>query len=373
MRDHLKNLGIASRFVYNSEKTKANLFATIGDSPRPGIVLSGHTDVVPVKDQAWESDPFKAVVKDGKIYGRGTCDMKSFIAVCLAKTPELIAAKLSAPIHFAFSYDEEVGCLGVRGLLDDMARNNLRPAGCIVGEPTDMRVVIAHKGKRAYRCCVRGQEAHSSLTTSGVNAIEFASDLILYMRRMAERMQRSEQRQPGFDVPFTTLLTTVIKGGMSFNNTNTIPSECEFVFEYRYLPGVDPDQIINEVRDYAHTELLPYMRGVAPESNIKFDLKLSYPGLNTEEQAEIADLAARLAPQSAFGKVAFGTEAGLFQQAGIPSVICGPGDIQQAHRPNEFISLEQVAKCETFIDKLIEQMSSGHPVPSSKRQVLDVA
>lgn len=362
MRDWLNDHGAVCRLTYDGEKRKANLFATIGECEQPGVVLSGHTDVVPVVDQPWETDPFQAVVRDGRIYGRGTTDMKSFIAVCLTAAPRFASAPLKMPVHFAFSYDEEVGCLGVRGLLDDLARNQIRPAGCIVGEPSGMRVIIAHKGKRSYRCCVRGQEAHSSVTPLGVNAIECAAEIIMYIREMAERARRSEQRQEGFDVPFTTLLTTVIRGGMSFNNTNTIPGDCEFIFEYRYLPGVNPEQIISEIRDYAYSEILPAMRAVSQNSDIRFELKLSYPGLNTEEQAAIAELARQLAPHGDFGKVAFGAEAGLFQQAGIPSIICGPGDIRQAHRTNEFITLEQVALCEQFIDRLIDQMCRGQSV-----------
>jgi acetylornithine deacetylase len=362
--DYLRRFGIATRLTYGESGKKANLFATIGDGTKPGIVLSGHTDVVPVDGQKWDSDPFAASFVDGRIYGRGACDMKSFIAVVLAKTADFVSAKLRAPIHFAFSYDEEVGCLGVRELLADLAENNIRPAGCIVGEPTGMQVVLAHKGKRAYRCCVRGQEAHSSMTPNGVNAIEVAADLIHYIRAIGKRMERIEQRQAGFDVPFTTLSTNLITGGIA---SNTIPRDCEFLFEYRYLPGVDPDGIIREVRDYAHSELLPEMRKIAQDSRIDFDVQTDYPGLNSEEQAPIAELARALTAKKGFGKVAFGAEAGLFQTASIPSIICGPGDIGQAHKANEFITFEQVALCEAFIDKLIDQVSGDNPIFASSR------
>jgi acetylornithine deacetylase len=356
-RDYLRGFGIDCRLSYDADKRKANLFATIGDRTGGGLVLSGHTDVVPVVGQDWDTDPFVATVKDGKIFGRGTCDMKSFIAVCLAKVPVLAHANLPSPVHFAFSYDEEVGCLGVRGLLDDLAKNDIRPAGCIVGEPTNMEVVVAHKGKRSYHCCVRGREAHSSMTPIGVNAIEFAADLIGYIRDVGERIKHSDT-YPGFDVPFSTVLTTAIKGGMSFHNTNTIPRDCEFVFEHRFLPGVDPEHLINEVKEYASSTLLPQMRVVAPEADINFSTKVSYPGLDQNEASAISQLTQRLSGQTKTRKVAFGTEAGLFQQAGIPSIICGPGNIAQAHKPNEYVTVEQIAQCERFIDQLVTQLKT---------------
>jgi len=357
-RDYLKGFGIDCRLTYDADQKKANLFATVGDQTGAGLVLSGHTDVVPVTGQDWDTDPFVATLKDGKLFGRGTADMKGFIGVCLAKLPVLANLDLRTPVHFAFSYDEEVGCLGVRGLLHDLAKHGIAPAGCIVGEPTNMDVVIAHKGKRSYHCCVRGREAHSSMTPIGVNAIEFASDLIGYIRNAGERIRQSEHHA-GFDVPFSTVLTTAIKGGMSFHNTNTIPRDCEFVFEHRYLPGVDPEELINEIRHYSQSTLLPQMRAVAPEADIAFNAKVGYPGLDQSDASAISQLAMQFAGQTGTRKVAFGTEAGLFQQAGIPSIICGPGSIRQAHKPNEFIALEQIAKCELFVDRLAQQLKTG--------------
>ena len=244
-RDYLKGYGIESRLTYDAAGNKANLFATVQKGNKPGIVLSGHTDVVPVDGQNWASDPFKATVKGDRLYGRGACDMKSYLAVVLAMAPRFAAANLKAPIHFALSYDEEVGCIGARGLLEDLARNDIRPAGAIIGEPTSMQPVIAHKGKRAYKCCVRGKEAHSALTPQGVNAIEYAARIITYIRHMAERLQACEPRDYGFDVPFTTLQTGVISGGTA---GNIVPRECIFQFEFRYLPGADPDALEREIR-----------------------------------------------------------------------------------------------------------------------------
>jgi len=356
VRDWLKPQGIESTLVYDSEKRKANLFATIhgssGNATRPGIVLSGHTDVVPVDGQAWDTDPFKATIKDGRLYARGACDMKGFLGVALAMAPRFAAADLKAPIHFALSYDEEVGCLGVRGLIDLLSKQGFKAAGCIVGEPTSMNVVVAHKGKRSFRCTVHGKEAHSALTPQGVNAIEYAARLITYIRMMADRMQQLEVRDHGFDVPFTTMQTGTIKGGTA---SNIVPKECVFDWEFRYLPGANPDAIEKEVRDYA-ASLLPEMHKVAQDAGIAFDLKSAIPGSNLKEADDVTQLALALSRRPGISKVAYATEAGLFEQAGLPSIICGPGSIEQAHKPNEYCDLEQIVLCETFMDRLLERV-----------------
>ena len=355
-RDYLKGYGIASRLTYDATGNKANLFATVQKGAGPGIVLSGHTDVVPVDGQDWASDPFKAIVKNEKIYGRGACDMKSYLAVILAMAPRFAAANLRSPIHFALSYDEEVGCIGARGLLEDLARNDIRPAGAIIGEPTSMQPVIAHKGKRAYRCCVRGKEAHSALTPQGVNAIEYAARIISYIRHMAKRQQACEPRDYGFDVPFTTLQTGVISGGTA---GNIVPRECNFQFEFRYLPGADPDALEREIRDYAERVVLPEMKRTDPGTSIDIETKSDNPGLSVSEKDQITQLAQALSRNQSTAKVAYLTEGGLFQRAGIPAVICGPGSIEQAHKPDEYVALEQVALCESFMERLLEQMSMG--------------
>jgi acetylornithine deacetylase len=361
VRDWLKAQGVDSWLTYDATQKKANLFATVGGGARPGIVLSGHTDVVPIDGQAWDTDPFVPTLKDDRIYARGACDMKSFIGVALGMTPRILAAGLDAPIHFALSYDEEVGCIGVLGLIRELARREIRPAGCIVGEPTSMQVVVAHKGKRAYRCAVHGREAHSSLTPAGVNAIEYAARLIVYMRHMADRMRDTEPRHNGFDVPFTTMQTGVIRGGTA---ANIVPRECTFDWEFRYLPGADPDAIEREVKDYAARVLEPEMKAVDPTTRIVFETKALIPGSNLEETAELTNLAQALARGKTLGRVAYATEAGHFEQAGIPSVICGPGSIEQAHRPNEFITLEQIAQCETFIERLVLAQAGRAPAAS---------
>ena len=358
VRDWLRALGVESRLTYDSDRKKANLFATVRKGAQGGIVLSGHTDVVPVDGQPWDTDPFEATIRDDRIYGRGSADMKSFIGTALAMTPRFLEADLAAPVHFALSYDEEVGCLGVRGLIEDLARNAIAPAGCIVGEPTSMQPVIAHKGKRAYRCCVRGKEAHSALTPQGVNAIEYAAKLVVYVRHLADRMRELETRDHAFDVPFTTLQTGVIKGGTA---ANIVPRDCEVHFEFRYLPGVDPDALEREIKDYAERVLLPEMRAVDPATAIAFETKAEIPGLDMAERDGLTDLAKSLARNQTVSKVAYATEAGLFQRAGIPSIICGPGSIEQAHKPNEYIALEQVALCESFMERLLVQLQRTEP------------
>ena len=354
VRDWLKGFGIGSRLTYDATGKKANLFATIDRGARPGIVLSGHTDVVPVDGQPWDTDPFAATIRDDRIYARGACDMKSFIAAALAMTPRFLAADLKAPVHFALSYDEELGCIGVRGLIEDLVKNGITAAGCIVGEPTDMQPVIANKGMRTFRCCVRGKEAHSALAPHGVNAIEYAARLVAHIRSIADRLQATEARDPGFQVPFTTLQTGLIRGGTA---PNIVPRDCEFHFEFRYLPGADPEALEREIKAYAREALEPEMKRVDPQAGFEFFTKAEIPGLDTAEGDKVTALAQALSRNRGVTKVAYAAEAGLFQQAGIPSIICGPGSIEQAHKPNEFVALDQVARCEAFLERLVGELT----------------
>jgi acetylornithine deacetylase len=357
VRDHLEEQGYASTLTYEPTGKKANLFATIpaaDGATQGGIVLSGHTDVVPVKGQDWDSDPFDPTVRDGKLFGRGACDMKGFIGVALAMLPEMKAARLREPIHFAFSCDEELGCIGAPYMLDDLKARGIHANGCIVGEPTDMRVIVAHKGINAYRCRVHGHAAHSSLTPQGLNAIEYAARLICFIRDQADAFRGEGPFDEAFDVPFTTLQTGVISGGIA---VNTIPAHCEFSFEYRNLPGVDSAPIIARIKDYAAHTLLPQMKGEHPGASIEFDLLATAPTLDASEQAAITQLVRALTHDRSVRKVAYGTEAGLFERMGIPSVVCGPGNIEQAHKANEFVTLAQLAQCESFLRKLIHSMS----------------
>ena len=349
-RDYLLGMGVKSRLTYDSTGKKANLFATLGGGSRPGLVLSGHTDVVPVDGQAWNTDPFKATVIGDKLFGRGVADMKSYIATALVIAPKYLASNADAPLHLALSYDEEVGCIGVRSLIKDLTEMGLKTAGCIVGEPTLMQPIIAHKGTHRFRCNIVGREAHSSYTTQGVNSIEYAARIIVYIRQMADRLAQLESRDYSYTVPFTTLQTGTIKGGIA---SNIVPKDCEFQFEARTMPGASADRLYKEIQDFAQT-LLPEMKRVEPNAAITFEALSSAPGMCTEESDAIVQLAASLSRNKPNGAVSYGTEGGLFQQAGIPSVICGPGNIEQAHRPNEFVTLEQVAQCEEFMLRLID-------------------
>jgi acetylornithine deacetylase len=349
VRDYLAGYGVGARLTYDSTGKKANLFATLGEGKKPGIILSGHTDVVPVEGQQWDTDPFKAAIVGERLYARGSADMKGYIATVLSKVPAFLAADQDSALHLALSYDEEIGCIGVRGLIQDLQEIGLKPAGCIVGEPTLMQPIIAHKGTHRFRCCITGREAHSSYTTHGVNAIEYASRIVVYIREIADRLARIEKRDDSYTVPYSTMQTGLIRGGLA---TNIVPKECEFQFEARTLPDMDAAALYQEIREFA-ASLLPEMQKVEPLAAIDFEWLASAPGLQMQEDHDIVKLAALLAGNAPNGAVSYGTEAGLFQQAGIPTVICGPGSIEQAHTPNEFVSLDQLAQCEQFMQRLI--------------------
>ncbi len=356
VRDYLADLGVTSELVFEEERRKANLYATLGPTDRGGIALSGHTDVVPIDGQDWSSDPWTVTERDGRLYGRGTCDMKSFIAVALAYAPKFLEQNLETPIHFCFSFDEEIGCVGVRYLLDQLAAREVRPAACIIGEPTDMKVVNAHKGKFSMRCHVRGHECHSSLAPKGVNAVEMAARLVARLSDMARRKAERGPFDEAYDVPYTTIHTGVIEGGTALN---IVPKDCAFEFEFRNLPEDDTAELLSEIRSYAHDELEPAMKAVAAETGFSWEDMACFPGLETPEDAEVVQLAKALAGSNDTGKVAFGTEAGLFHDYGIPVVVCGPGSIDQAHKPDEFITLEQVALCERFMTRLIDRVGAA--------------
>ena len=355
VRDRLKRLGVASRLSYDATRAKANLLATLGDETEGGLVLCGHTDVVPVDGQPWDGDPFRAVRRDGRIYGRGSADMKGFIACVLAAVPALLEAPLRRPVHLAWTYDEEVGCLGAPVLIRDLRAAGLAPAGCIVGEPTAMQVMIGHKGMRVYRCRVHGLEAHSSLAPSGVNAIEHAARLVSRIRDIALELAREGPRDESFSVPFVTMSTGTIRGGTA---TNIVPRECEFQFDLRYLPGANADEPVERLRRHAETELLPEMRRTAPDAAIEIALAEEAPDLNTAPDHALARLGSRLSGSATPGRVPFATDGGHFHRAGVPTVVIGPGSIEQAHKPNEFIALDQIAQCERFIERLKEELTT---------------
>jgi len=353
VRDALKPCGAEIRLTYDDDGRKANLFATLGPRGDGGVALSGHTDVVPTEGQAWDTNPFEMVERDGKLYGRGTADMKAFIACALAIVPELLERGLKAPLHLALSYDEEVGCLGVGRLIADLQRAAIRPGACIVGEPTGMRPVIAHKGKKSFRCTVRGLAGHSAYSPRGVNAVEYAAEAIAFLKSMARRHRDQGPYDHGFDVAHTTVHAGVIRGGTALN---VIPHECTFEFEFRHLPGDDPDRLLHEFREYVRTQLEPEMRAVHPDAGFAIEPLSTIPMLDTGAETEIVALAQALAGSGDFGKVSYGTDGSQFHRAGIPTVILGPGSIAQAHKPNEYIDLDQIARCEAFLRRLGDRL-----------------
>src|ERR1700676_4619459 len=279
VRDYLQGVGAKTRLTHDPTGKKANLFATLGDSRRPGLILSGHTDVVPVDGQNWDQDPFVATEQDGKLYARGSADMKGFIGIILTQAPKFIAAlndnRLDAPLHYALSYDEEVGCLGVRGLIRDLEENGIPAAGCVVGEPTSMQPIIAHKGTHRFRCAVHGREAHSSYVTHGVNAIEYAARLVVFIRQLVDRLAQTEMRDYGFTVPYSTLSTGVIHGGIA---ANVVPKDCVFQFDMPTLPHTAPDALYQEIRAYAQ-DLAREMHAVDEKSGIDLEWLSQTAGL----------------------------------------------------------------------------------------------
>jgi len=355
-RDYLVRLGVEPHLVYDARERKANLFCTLADDSArvqsAGIVLSGHTDTVPIDGQDWASDPFKATHRDGRIHGRGTADMKGFIAIALAWAPRFLAAQQTMPIHLSLTYDEETTFLGVRGLVKDLEERGVKPAGCIIGEPTDMQAIVAHKGKRDYCCRVRGREAHSSLTPTAVNAIEYAAQIIAFIRALADRIARDEPKDLRFEVPHSTLQTGVIKGGIA---TNVVPRDCEFNFEMRNIPATPHDSMSTPILAYARDQLLPQMQRVASEAGVQFDMGLDLPAFGIAPDAPVVKWAMELArtAHKGTGAVSFATEASVFTNCGIPTVVLGPGSIDQAHKPDEFITYDQVAACEAFFERMI--------------------
>ncbi|NWL06193.1 acetylornithine deacetylase [Pseudomonas hunanensis] len=353
IRDYLAELGVESELFHNPEGTKANLFATIGPKDVGGVVLSGHTDVVPVDGQAWSVEPFALSERDGRLFGRGTADMKGFIASVLAAVPAFLAQPLRMPVHLAFSYDEEVGCLGVRSMLEALEQRPHKPRLCLIGEPTELKPVLGHKGKLAMRCQVHGAACHSAYAPSGVNAIEYAAKLIGKLGDIGDALALPQHHDERFDPPFSTVQTGVIKGGRALN---IVPAECEFDFEVRALPGFEAQAVADQLQTYAEAELLPRMRKVNAASAIRLEPLSAYPGLATPQDSEAARLVALLSGSNEFGTVAFGTEGGLFDQAGIPTVVCGPGSMDQGHKPDEFVSVEQLQGCDAMLLRLVDYL-----------------
>jgi acetylornithine deacetylase len=356
VENYLKDCGVSHERIPDQAGVKANIWATIGPADKPGYILSGHSDVVPVDGQSWASDPFRLSRRDGRLYGRGATDMKGYVACCLAAVPAMKAQRLTRPIHLAISYDEEVGCIGVQDIIARIKRGAVKPAGCFVGEPSLMAVIVGHKSKRSLRVTVRGHTAHSSLAPQGVNAVEYAARLIVKIRDISERLAREGARDPLYDVPFTTGHTGTVNGGTALN---IVPERCTFEFEFRAIGADDVNALTEEVIAYGRDVLEPAMKAVAPETGIEFVDRSNFPGLNTPAGDRVVALAKQLVGTPDHAKVAYGTEAGRFSAAGIPSVVIGPGSIDQAHKADEFIAESEVAKCVGFIDRLMAQCAAG--------------
>jgi len=371
IRAEIASHALSPLIVSNSEGTKANLFVTIpaaDGTSAGGVMLAAHTDVVPVDGQVWSSDPFIAHIRDGRLYGRGACDMKAFSGVILALLPEFLAAPLRTPLHLAFTYDEEVGCHGAGVLLQQLEAQNIHPALCIVGEPTSMRVVTAHKSSHLFRVIVTGVASHSSNTPCGVNAIEYAARAISFIRSIADEHEAIGPFDPTFEVPFTTANVGVVSGGVA---VNTVADLCEFQFEFRTIPGVEPKEMTARIENYLLGELRTEMQRENVGAGIRIIPLGAVPALRpgTGEAlrlvreligGELIDggVTAEARATSHDSTVGYGTEGGLFQLAGIDTVVCGPGSMEQGHTADEYIELSQVNACEHFMRKLIQQLSA---------------
>ncbi|KSV81705.1 hypothetical protein N182_38280, partial [Sinorhizobium sp. GL2] len=351
----LSHHGITTRLIHNEDGRKANLFATIGPDDRPGIVLSGHTDVVPVEGQEWSSPPFQMTERDGRFYGRGAADMKGFIACALAACIKASSMDLQTPLHLALSYDEEVGCLGVRSLIDFLGNVPHKPLLCIVGEPTGMQVATGHKGKVAARATCKGREGHSALAPLALNALHLGCDFVMALRREQERLSVEGAHDHDYDVPYTTVHVGRMNGGVALN---IVPNLCQIDFEIRNIANDDPGMILDRLKSEAG-RIAQKGTSLAPEAAIDIEVVNAYPGLDTPVMSSAVEFVRLLTGTHSTIKVAFGTEGGLFDRiAGIPTVVCGPGFMEQGHKPDEFVSAEQLLRCDEMLEKLLVEISA---------------
>lgn len=353
---YLDRLGVQHRRVASPDGAKANLLATLGPAVAGGVVLSGHTDVVPVDGQAWSSDPFALTEREGRLYGRGACDMKGFLALALAAAPELADGRALRPVHLAFSYDEEVGCLGAPALIETISRELPKPAVVIVGEPTGMEAVNGHKGVATFTVGVNGREAHSSQIQLGVSAIMEATPLMASLRALADRLEREADPASPFTPKGATLTIGVVQGGTA---GNILARECRFLFDLRCPPGLDPMQVLAPFFAQA-AALDAALKARAPEAGVRVEQRSNTPPLRPEPEGAAEALVRRLAGDNGPPRVvAYAAEAGQFQEAGFSTVICGPGSIAQAHQPDEYVELSQLQRGASFMRRLIEWAAIG--------------
>lgn len=352
-RELLTRHGIECRLAPSEDGRKANLFASLGPADRPGIMLSGHTDVVPVDGQNWTMPPFEMTESDGRLHGRGAADMKGFIACALAALVRAAGRQLHTPLHLALSYDEEIGCIGVRRLIDMLDTISPRPALCIVGEPTNMEIATGHKGKTAARAHCKGREGHSALAPLALNAIHLASDFVGALRAEQHRLEAEGARDGDYDIPYSTVHVGKIEGGVALN---IVPNSCRLDFEIRNVAADDPATIMERLR-LAAEAIAGDAGAIAPEAAIDIEVTNTYPGLDTPPTSAAVAFVKSLTGANATMKVAFGTEGGLFdQRLGIPTVVCGPGSMAQGHKPDEFVTIEQMRRCDRMLDTLLQRL-----------------
>ncbi len=357
----LRDKGVVCELIHDKDKQKANLFATIGPADRPGVMLSGHTDVVPVDGQNWTVPAFTLTEQTGRLYGRGTADMKGFIACALSAALRATNMELHTPLHLALSYDEEIGCVGVRSLIDTLEKAPVRPLLCIVGEPTGMDVATGHKGKTAARCTCTGREGHSALAPLAVNAIHMGADFVGELRAEQDRLAQHGAQDEDYDIPYTTVHVGKMNAGVALN---IVPNLCTLEFEIRNVAADDPATIMDRLR-FAAGNIEKNARKIAPEAAVAIDVTNTYPGLDVPRTSNAVTFVKSLTGADNTIKVAFGTEGGLFnQRLAIPTVICGPGFMAQGHKPDEFVSVEQLNQCDRMLDALLDRLSDGSALPA---------
>lgn len=353
---YLADCGATVETYRDAGGSKANLFATLGPPCDGGIVLSGHTDVVPVTDQEWSSDPFELLERDGRYFARGACDMKGFIAAALAVSPELAEADLARPVHFALTYDEEVGCIGARALMEEIERLDIRPSVAIIGEPTEMRVIEGHKGCYEYTVEFTGLEGHGSLPDQGVNAVEYAVRYITRLMALQEQLRAQVPDGSRFEPPWTTLQVGRLAGGIAHN---VIPGHCSVDWEMRPVQRADAAFVKEAMTAYVDDTLRPAMRAVSTTADISTRVVGEVDGLEPVTESEAVRIVSELTGANTADVVSFGTEAGLYQGLGISTVVCGPGSIEQAHKPDEFITRDQLGKALSTLTDLIPRLTAG--------------